>query len=75
MLGVAIGLLLKKKLPEKLLFWLSFGLFGIFGIVTACEGFGLLFTEKLTVWLCTLGVALLFAAASLALFLRKKRRG
>lgn len=73
MLGVAVGLLLKKKLPEKLLFWLSFGLFGIFGIVTACEGFGLLFTEKLTVWLCTLGAALLFAAASLALFLRKKR--
>ena len=41
-LGMLAGLLLKKKSPEKVLKYLSFGLFLIFGILTAWEGFLLL---------------------------------
>lgn len=41
-LGMLAGLLLKKKSPEKVLKYLSFALFLIFGILTAREGILLL---------------------------------
>lgn len=74
MIGMAVGYLLKKKMPERPLQILSFLLFAGFGIVTVNEAARLFFAgngkEPFYSWLVTAAVALVFAILSLFLWLR-----
>lgn len=58
-IGMLVGYLLKKKMPEDFLGILAFAIFAIFGIWTAYQGITLLVPEYAA--LITIGVAVVFA--------------
>lgn len=71
--GMAVGSVLKSRLPEGFLGWLAFVIFAVFGIVTLHEGCVLLLEGGSLPWILTAGATVLFAAACLITVLRKKK--
>lgn len=79
MLGLAAGLLLRFKLPERLLEGVSFIIFSIFGLLTLYEGFYMLFDRSpFYASIVIIPLALLFSIICLkkaaALINRRKRK-
>lgn len=70
MIGMALGFLLKNKMPEGFLNTLAFVIFTLFGLLTLKEGCGLLLAGSLPLLLTAI-VAVAFAAV--CFFTRKKQ--
>lgn len=72
MIGMLVGYLLNKKMPENFLSILSFAIFAVFGVWTAYQGITLLLPEHAAI--ITIAVAVVFAAVCL-LFRCPAKRG
>ena len=74
LLGLLAGLLLKSKLPTRVLNDLTFAIFTLFGILNTREAALLFFPENTAaVWAVTVGAALLFGALCCVTILKKKK--
>lgn len=79
MIGLCAGLLLRFKMPDRFLGYLSFTIFTVFGIIILYEAFYIMFdSSALYTWLCSVISALLFAGLCLKkitiIFSQKKRK-
>lgn len=78
-IGLVVGYFLGKSIPNWVFGWLSYVLFAAFGVMKLLDGFGELFGERYLhvanplLWeiLCTVILALIFAAISLTLKFRQ----
>ena len=73
-LGMAVGSVLKRKLPEGFLGWLAFVIFAVFGMVTLHEGCVLLAEGGSLPWIVTACAAVLFAGLCLIKVFWKKKQ-
>lgn len=71
MIGMALGVILKNKMPEGFLGTLAFVIFSIFGILTLHEGCGLILTGALPM-VITVAAAAVFAVLCVLTWRKRK---
>ncbi|MBQ7670057.1 MAG: TMEM165/GDT1 family protein [Clostridia bacterium] len=74
LLGLIVGVVLKRHLPEKILHIVSFLIFAVFGVTTAFEACQLTFGAFGWSLAVTIGVTVLFAALCGFMIWRQKRQ-
>ena len=74
MLGLLVGFLLGKKLPENVFAWISFLLFAVFGVIKLLSGLEIIFSGRLFVAiLLTVIASVIFALACFVKVLSRRK--
>lgn len=73
LLGLIVGVVLKSRMPTKILNYISFAIFAVFGVTSVSTAMGLIFGSGALRWVCLAVITAAFCALC-AVTARKRRK-